>query len=273
MHPVLFHVGTVPIPTHDFFTGLGVVTATVLMLREADRRGRLDRRLLFIAAGGLLGGAIGARAGMAWRYLTLAHHPTVLGLLVDSGKTIVGGLAGAYAGVLLAKRAVGYREHTGDYFAIAVALGLAIGRIGCFLTEPPGHPTSLPWGVHMTPDRLARHPSFLYETLFLVLLAGGLRWLRPRLDAAPGELFVVFLGSYAMFRFGVEFVRQNDIWILGLTRSQVFLLATFPLLATHVVRQARAGTYQAVLHPTASKEVDHVRRAAVRAGGAGTEPV
>ena len=94
-------------------------------------------------------------------------------------RSILSGLVGAYAGVLLVKRLTGYRERTGDLFAPAVALGMAIGRVGCLLTELPGTPTSLPWGITLTPAAAARiphavagvplHPSFAYEIIFQLL--------------------------------------------------------------------------------------------------------
>ena len=64
-------------------------------------------------------------------------------------RELLGGLLGAYIGVEVTKKLVGIGESTGDQFAPAVALGLAIGRIGCFLTEQLGTPTNLPWAMTM----------------------------------------------------------------------------------------------------------------------------
>lgn len=237
MGPQSVTLGPLAVPTHDFFTLLGVAVAVVVLVVGARSQGRLDRRLVFLAAAGMVGGGIGARLGTVVRYLAENDHPSWSGLLLDSGKTVVGGLAGAYVGVLLAKRFIGYREHTGDLFAPAVALGIAVGRIGCHLTEPPGTPTDLPWAV--TYRGVPSHPSFLYETGFLLLLLGLMLWLRPRLAAHPGELFKVFLVGYGTFRFCVELVRGNDAWVLGLTRPQWFLLAAAPLMVVHVIRLRR----------------------------------
>jgi prolipoprotein diacylglyceryltransferase len=55
----------------------------------------------------------------------------------------------------------------------------------------------------------------------------------------PGELFRLYLAGYAAFRFAVEFVRGNEVVFAGLTRPQLFLLATAPLLVWHLVRRAR----------------------------------
>ncbi len=262
MYPVLFHIGSLPVPTHGFFTVLGLLVGTALVVMEARRRGMADRAMATIVVGGLVGAALGARAGNWWLYLIQTVHPTLPGLLVDSGKSVLGGLTGAYLGVLVTKRLIGYRAHTGDIFAPAAALGIAVGRIGCFLTEQPGTPTSLPWGF-VPPDSvvnripncpqcapgLALHPSFLYEIVFLVGLFAVLLWLRPRVDV-PGELFKIFLASYAVFRFAVEFVRGNEVVALGLTRSQWFLLAAAPLFVWHFARQLRSGAYRSTAPPT-----------------------
>ena len=261
MYPVLFHLGSLPVPTHGFFTMLGLLAGTALVVMEARRRGRADRAMATIVVGALVGAALGTRAGNWWLYLTRTVHPTLPGLLVDSGKSVLGGLTGAYLGVLVTKRLIGYRAHTGDVFAPAAALGIAVGRIGCFLTEQLGTPTSLPWGfvppvsvVHRIPDcpqcapGVALHPSFLYEIVFLAGLFAVLLWLRPRVHV-PGELFKIFLASYAVFRFAVEFVRGNEVVALGLTRSQWFLLATAPLFVWYFARQLRSGTYRSTAPP------------------------
>jgi len=270
MYPVLFHLGSLPVPTHDFFTVLGLLAGTALVVIEARRRGRADRAMATIVVGALAGAALGTRAGNWWLYLTRTVHPTLPGLLVDGGKSVLGGLTGAYLGVLVTKRLIGYRAHTGDIFAPAAALGIAVGRIGCFLTEQLGTPTSLPWGfvpaanvVHRIPNcpqcapGVALHPSFLYEIVFLAGLFAVLLWLRPRVRV-PGELFKIFLASYAVFRFAVEFVRGNEVVALGLTRSQWFLLATAPLFAWYFARQLRSGTYRSTAPPaTTAAAITH----------------
>ena len=63
------------------------------------------------------------------------------------GRSILGGLTGAYLGALHGKDVTGYRERTGALFAPAVAAGMAIGRIGCLLAESPGAATGQAWGV------------------------------------------------------------------------------------------------------------------------------
>jgi len=253
--PILFHLGRVGFPTHDVFTFLGLTTALIIFGFEARRRDVLDEKLGWVVLGSLTGGAIFAKASVVWRYVALAPHPTVTGVLVYGGKSIVGGLAGAYVGALVTKRIVRYPGKTGDVFAPAVVAGLAIGRVGCLLTEQIGTPTSLPWGIRLSPEVAARvpncpqcltgvpmHPSFAYEIVFLIASFAVLSWLRSRI-AVPGELFKIFLASYAVFRFLVEFVRGNEqIW-LGLSGTQLFLIPSTAVLLVYLARQFVRGAY------------------------------
>ncbi len=255
MFPDLARFGDVAIGTHDVFVVLGVIVAVIVFRNENRRRRLRDPRLWTIAAGSLLTGAVFAKLSTGWRYLAEDTDPSLLGLWVNGGKSLLGGLAGAYLGALVTKRLVGYPYRTGDSFAPAVALGIAVGRVGCFLTEPIGTPTSLPWGITVSPEVGARipscpqcaagvplHPSFMYEIIALLGLYALLRWLRPRIDV-PGELFKVFLLGYGTLRFWVEFVRGSEHFALGLSGSQIFLLLTMPVLYAYFVRQLARGAY------------------------------
>lgn len=92
---------------------------------------------------------------------------------IMGGKTIVGALFFGLIAVELMKRYIGVHQSTGDLYAIPLALGIAIGRIGCFLTgladNTYGTPTTLPWAVNFG-DGIPRHPTQLYEILFLLIL-------------------------------------------------------------------------------------------------------
>jgi prolipoprotein diacylglyceryltransferase len=146
---------------------------------------------------------------------------------------VLGGLAGAYAGALVGKRLAGYPHRTGALFAPAVALGLAVGRVGCFLTEPVGRPTDLPWALR------GAHPSFLYEIAFHAAAFAVLLALRDRL-ADPADLLVGYLAAYAIFRLWAETTRTNEVLALGLTGSQWLVLLVLPLLLARCARIRRA---------------------------------
>jgi prolipoprotein diacylglyceryl transferase len=252
MYPVLAHVGQVPIRTHDLMVALGIAVAALVFWYEARRRGVRDERLWYVVAGALVGGAILTRLGTWVQHLDLRANASLAEQWLYGNRSILSGLLGAYLGAHVAKRLVGYGQRTGDLFAPAVAAGMAVGRVGCFLTELPGTPTRLPWGVTLTPAQAATiphavanvplHPSFAYEILFQLAALAALVALRSRITE-PGELFKLYLSAYAVFRFMVEFVRGNEVVFAGLTRPQLFLLACAPLIVWHLVRQARAGVY------------------------------
>jgi len=245
VQPVLFEVLGWGVPTHEFFIAVGLAAAGGVYFWEARRKGQLSEQTAWIVVGALIGGAILAKVGSAWRFA--GDGSTMTELYLFGGRSILGGLAGAYLGAVVAKRLVGYRRSTGDLFAPAVAIGLAIGRIGCFLTEQVGTPTSMPWGIAVSADTAAAipncpqclsgaamHPSFLYEIGFLAVTFVALWWGRDRLVA--GMSFKLFLLGYGVFRFAVEFVRGNPEMAFGLSGSQIFLLMTIPIVMVHIAR-------------------------------------
>ena len=249
MLPVLFEVGGLPVPTHEFFIGVGLLAAVVVFVFEARRRGRWDDDLWVVVTGALLGGGIFARVGTGIRYLAEAPDPSFTGMLTQAGRSVLGGLAGAYLGAIVAKKLIGYRRSTGDFFAPAIAIGMAIGRIGCFLTEQIGTTTSLPWGVTVSPEQAATmpfcpqcdsgvpmHPSFLYEIGFhLTAFVLIMRWRHDRLY--DGKLFGMYVTAYAVCRFFLEYVRGNPPLWWGLSGSQIFLmLSASTLLGAALVR-------------------------------------
>src|SRR3954447_17491875 len=182
------HLG--PFETHGLFVGLGVLAAAAVFVVEARRRGQTDDRLFGVVAGALIGGAILMRMGTWLQHVDLRQNASLTEQWLYGNRSILGGLFGAWLGVHVAKRLVGYRPRTGDLFAPAVALGMAVGRVGCLLTELPGTPTGTSYGISLEPTTAARlgapagvplHPSFLYEIVFhLVAFCVLWFWLRRR---------------------------------------------------------------------------------------------
>ncbi len=153
-----------------------------------------------LLVGCIVGAALGAR-GLALLEHLPAEDPAA------GGKTVIGGILGGWVGVEVAKSRMGLRSATGDAFVIPLALGIVLGRIGCFLEGladgTQGLPTALPWGVDFG-DGIPRHPAPLYEVAAVVPMAAFLRWgLRPR--PAPGGLFRLFVAGYLLLRFALDF--------------------------------------------------------------------
>jgi prolipoprotein diacylglyceryltransferase len=205
-------LGPFAISPHFFLESLAYMAGFALYQRERRRADFLpapDRTSLVVAA--ILGAAVGSKL-LAWfedPALTLQHWREPAFLL--GGKTIVGALFGGTLAVEWTKARIGIVRRTGDLFALPVVAGTAIGRVGCFLAglrdHTYGNPTSLPWGIDFG-DGIPRHPTQLYEILFLAALA----YLLVRLRALPhreGDLFRVFLLSYCAWRLGVEFLKPD----------------------------------------------------------------
>ena len=125
------------------------------------------------------------------------------------GRSILGALCGAVAGVEIYKAAAGITGSTGLIFVPGFSVAVIIGRIGCFLSgmadQTWGTPTSLPWG-HDFGDGIPRHPVQLYESL---LMAGflALFLLTRRRPFVASNAFYLMTGFYALQRFGLEFLK------------------------------------------------------------------
>ena len=206
-----------------------------LVLRSRDKDFLSTPLRLVILAAATTGATVGAKLLFVLEdpSLTLQHLHDPAYLL--GGKTIVGALAGGLIAVELMKRYVGIDRSTGDLFAIPLALGIAIGRVGCFLTglsdNTYGVSTSLPWGVDFG-DGVHRHPTQIYEAVFLLILTLMLRLIMRQIKSGaqfrPGDAFKVFMVAYMGFRFLSDFVKPYPRVALGLGAIQwVCLIVLF----------------------------------------------
>ncbi len=157
--------------------------------------------------------------------------------VVWGGKTIGGGLIGGLIAVEWVKRRIGLTERTGDLFAVPLCVGMAFGRIGCFLTglgdDTYGTPTSLPWGVNFG-DGIPRHPTQLYDIIFLLLLACALLLVMRR-PFLQGDVFKMFMVGYFGWRLLVDFLKP-DPKFFGLNSIQWACLAVLVFYSRDVVR-------------------------------------
>jgi hypothetical protein len=121
----------------------------VVFVSEARRRGHNDDRLLIVVTGALVGGALLMRLGTWLQHVDLRANASFAEQWAYGNRSVLSGLVGAWLGVHIAKRLSGYQLRTGDLFAPAVAIGMAVGRVGCLLTEEPGTPTGASWGISL----------------------------------------------------------------------------------------------------------------------------
>jgi phosphatidylglycerol:prolipoprotein diacylglycerol transferase len=220
------HLGPLTLQTFGIMFSLGFVAAGAVVARRLKELGKpVDwaYELIFAA---LIGGLVGARA-----YYIAQHWDTVkddfLGnLLSGEGLVWYGGALGGAAGALIWAQRRRFLELTLlDVVAPALALGYAIGRIGCQLSGDGdyGSASSLPWAMSYpdgtVPTTEQVHPTPVYETLAMGLVAWLLWTWRDRVR--PGILFALYLVLSGLERLLVEFVRRNDEVVAGLTAPQL----------------------------------------------------
>jgi phosphatidylglycerol:prolipoprotein diacylglycerol transferase len=253
--PVFVPVGPWVVHPHVFFETMAYLVGFRLYLwlrrRQGDPVDNGPRWSIVTAAA--IGAVIGSRL-LFWLEDPVAtigylHRPGVL----LGGKTVVGALLGGWVAVEIVKRRIGIREATGDLFAVPLAVGLSIGRIGCFLSGLPdgtyGSATTLAWGVDLG-DGLLRHPVALYESAFMMILASALWRTRNRLRR--GESFKVFMASYLAFRIGADSVKPGVSLGLGLTAIQWACAGGLAYYAWWLIVQ-RPGEMAETTYPTEAR--------------------
>ena len=228
--PVYLWLGPVAVHPHWGFEALAYFVGArlygSLKARTGDPLAPADRWSVVAAA--FVGAAVGSKLlhWLAHPALTLAQWQDPLFLL--GGKSVVGALVGGLVAVEWTKRRIGVTRATGDLFAIPLGVGIAIGRLGCFLTGLEDHthglPADLPWAVDYG-DGVRRHPAQLYEIAFLLLgLLPLLAWVRRRRHR-EGDLFKLFMVVYLGFRLLLELLKPGEP-IAGLNAIQWVCLAT-----------------------------------------------
>jgi phosphatidylglycerol---prolipoprotein diacylglyceryl transferase len=178
---------------------------------------------LSIILGAALGALIGSRlVGILENPFVEFSQQNIIQLL--NTKTIMGGLFGGLLGVEIAKKCIGEIQSSGDLFVFPIILGIIIGRIGCFLSGTNeftyGKETTSVFGMNLGDD-LLRHPTSLYELVFLVLLFFSLKKFQKKIDLKNGELFKWFMILYFFFRFFIEFLKPNVFYIFRLSSIQI----------------------------------------------------
>lgn len=225
--PVYFWLGSVRLHPHILFESLAYAVAFRLLLRNIRKDSVSPAQRSSVIVGGMVGALVGAKALVLLQHIDFIwQNWQQLFLVLLQGKTVVGALLGGLIGVELTKKLIGVTRSTGDVFVYPLIVGTAVGRIGCFLTglsdRTYGIPTTLPWGVDFG-DGIPRHPTQLYEILFLVILMIFLRS-RSRYPRQDGDLFKFYLVAYLGFRFLIDFIKPDFHPIIGMSAIQIACL-------------------------------------------------
>ena len=224
LFPVYIWLGKWPIHPHLFFESIAYFIALRLALRNFRQDIIPATQRSTIIIGGLVGALMGTKVLVILQHIDLfRQYPDQFWLLLLQGKTIVGAMLGAVLGVETTKKLWRIHQSTGDAFVYPLIVGTAIGRIGCFLTglsdRTYGIATALPWGVDFG-DGIPRHPTQLYEILFLLGLMLFLK-LRSRHPLNPGDRFKFYMTAYLSFRLLIDFIKPDFHPFLNLSAIQI----------------------------------------------------
>ncbi|MGB7924547.1 MAG: prolipoprotein diacylglyceryl transferase [Pyrinomonadaceae bacterium] len=264
MFPELFRIGNFPINTYGVLLAMAFLAALLVAARLGARDGLPRERIYDLGLWMLLAALVGSKVLMLWTEPSYREDPLHLISLdfLRSGGVFYGGLIGAtLTGYFLARYYGLPWWKTADAFAPGIALGQAIGRLGCFAAGCCwGKPTALPWGVRFTalgheitgvPIDVDLHPTQLYESGATLLIFFFLIWLHRR-KRFSGQVILFYAVLYSITRFSIEFLRDDprgDIagltTLTGLSTSQLIsLLIGIGALIILILRWRRAPLEQ-----------------------------
>lgn len=227
--PVYVNLGFIKLHPHPVLETLAYLIGFRLYLWTRSKGHMSAQQSIWIVVAAIIGAAAGSKI-LYWfedpmKTIQYWHDFTYM----MEGKTIVGGLLGGLIGVEWMKKRVGVNGSTGDDMVIPLIVGMSIGRIGCFLTGLDDHTygTATHWwtGIDFG-DGILRHPTQLYEIVFLLTLGTILLIVRHRsrqglLYIPNGGLFQLFMTAYLLQRLLVDFIKPVPHPYLGLNNIQV----------------------------------------------------
>lgn len=241
MYPVIFRIGDFEITSFGVLVAIGALVGIWIFQRELRRAG-LPESGVDAAVAGVLGGLAGAK--VLWTIEHLGQEPFTDLLFSRGGMSWFGGLLGGVGAGMWMLRRRGIPLIAGLAAASpALAIGHAIGRIGCFMVgDDYGRPTDLPWGVAfpkgLPPTDVPVHPTQLYEMALLLPIAWALIAWRKR--GVPDR---VVLGRYlalaGALRFAIEFIRVNERIVGPLTLAQL-IAGALVVAGVVLLRSARS---------------------------------
>ncbi|MEA2493826.1 MAG: phosphatidylglycerol---prolipoprotein diacylglyceryl transferase [Thermoleophilaceae bacterium] len=236
------HLGPLTIQTFGICFALGFLAAAGIIGRRFRELGEPAEWTWELTFSVMVGGLVGSRLDYLFENWSDVKGDLLGNLFSGSGLVWYGGvIGGALGAVIWAWRRGWLGWRIADLLCIPLALGYAIGRCGCQLSGDGDYGTAsnLPWAMSYpkgtVPTNIEVHPTPIYETLAMGMVALVLWQLRDRLGG--GRLFALYLVLAGVERLLVEFIRRNDSVVAGLTLPQLLSLA---MIAGGAVLAARA---------------------------------
>jgi len=234
-------LGPITLQTFGICFAFGFLASGALVARRLKELGRPPDWAYEVVFSAMVGGLVGSRIDYLIQNYDRVSDDLLGSLFSGSGLVWFGGVIGGALGVVMWARWRGFLEwRMVDTMAPALALGYAIGRVGCQLSGDGdyGRPTDMPWGMAYPDGTVSTteevHPTPVFETVAMGVVALGLWQLRDRFR--PGVLFALYLVLAGVERLLIEIIRRNDAVLLGLTPAQLFSLAMIALGAALLMR-------------------------------------
>ncbi len=241
------HLGPLTLQTFGIMFALAFIAAGALIARRLQEWGKPPDWAYEIILVALVGGLVGARLDFVVENYDSVKDDLLGSIFSGAGLVWYGGAIGGAIGVgLWAWRRGMFNAALLDLCAAPLALGYAIGRIGCQVSGDGdyGKAWNGPWAMAYPdgtePIDETVHPTPIYETLAMGLVAYLLWRLRDRFQA--GVLFSIYLVLAGAERLLVEFVRRNDQVLLGLTEAQLVSLGMIAVGTVWLTVKASRGT-------------------------------
>jgi prolipoprotein diacylglyceryl transferase len=221
----VWDLGPIPLRAYAMFIVLGIIVAVVLGSKRYEARGGRPGIVTDIAIWAVPFGIVGGRL-----YHVLSDWQIYFGAegrgfaaafrIWDGGLGIWGAvLLGAVGAWIGARRSGVVLPPIADAIAPGIALAQAIGRLGNYFNQELfGSPTTLPWGLEISPanrpagyaEYATFHPTFLYESLWLVALALVVIWADRRFNLGHGRAFALYVLLYTVGRVWIEALRIDS---------------------------------------------------------------
>lgn len=220
-NPIAFSIGNIDIRWYGILIAMAMLLGVIIACKRAPKQGLTEDNVLDTIIWMLPIGVIGARAYYVLFNLNMYHSFAEMLNIRSGGLAIHGGLIFGIATVFVVSH---FKKFSAlnmlDLLLPIVALGQAIGRWGNFFNgEAHGGPTNLPWGIMV--DGVKVHPTFLYESIWCLLLFIFLVWFADHKRTFYGQIVALYGILYSIERFLVESLRTDSLMIGPFKQAQV----------------------------------------------------